>query len=91
MNNSITRTPPPVNDPIGGYAPGSPERISLVQRLHELKSQEFDIPAFIGGEEVRTGDVRTVHPPHERSHTLGTVHYGGALALESVRMCHCNI
>ena len=77
MNNSITRTPPPVNDPIRDYAPGSPERRSLVQRLNDLKSQQVDIPAFIGGEEVRTGDTRSVHPPHERSHTLGAVHYGG--------------
>ena len=78
MNNSITRTPPPVNDPIRNYAPGSPERASLVEHLTDLKSQQIDIPAFIGGQEVRTGDVRTVHPPHERSHTLGTVHYGGS-------------
>ncbi len=77
MNNSITRTPPLVNDPIRDYTPGSPERISLVQRLNELKSQQIDIPAFIGGKEVRTGQVRTVHPPHERSHTLATVHYCG--------------
>ncbi len=77
MNNSITHTPRTANEPVRSYAPGSPERASLKQRLQALKNQQLDIPAFIGGEAVRTGRGEPLHPPHERSHTLGVVHYGG--------------
>ena len=32
MPNGIYRVPPPVNEPIKGYAPGSPERRELSRR-----------------------------------------------------------
>ena len=32
MTNGIVRVPPPVNDPIKSYAPGSPEKASLKAR-----------------------------------------------------------
>jgi 1-pyrroline-5-carboxylate dehydrogenase len=44
--------------------------------LEELRSQELDIPMFIGGEEIRTGDKKRIHPPHEINHTLGYFHQG---------------
>ena len=75
MNHAITHTPPPVNEPVLSYAPGSPERASLINSLRRMKNREIEIPAFIGGQEVHTGQVSTLHPPHELSHTLGTIHY----------------
>lgn len=78
MNNAQFQTPPPINEPVRDYAPGSADRQNLLNRLHEMKQADVQIPAFIGGEEVHTGKSRTIHPPHERQHTLGTVHYGGA-------------
>lgn len=87
MSNSIFRVPLPQNEPVRSYAPGSDERKSLQRRLAELKQETIDIPAFIGGQEVRTGRTETVHPPHELSHTLATAHFGGekevALAIEA--------
>ncbi len=77
MNNAITHIPPPVNEPVKGYAPGSPERASLQDSIRRMKNREIEVPAFIGGQEVLTGQVSTLHPPHELSHTLGTVHYNG--------------
>ena len=77
MNNAIVRFPRPINEPVRDYAPGSPECSSLAARLDSLKAHALDIPAFIGGEEVRTGNVSTVRPPHELASTLGTVHHCG--------------
>jgi len=77
MNNSITQVPRPENEPVRAYAPGSAERASLKERLHALKQEHLDIPALIGGREVRTGEGETIHPPHELDHTLAVVHYGG--------------
>ncbi len=77
MSNSIFRVPLPENEPVRSYAPGSEERASLQARIAELKQETIDIPAFIGGEEVRTGRTETIHPPHELAHTLATAHFGG--------------
>jgi 1-pyrroline-5-carboxylate dehydrogenase len=68
--------PIPVNEPVLSYAPGSPERAALKKTLLELKSQQIDVPMYIGGEEVRSGKLQTMHPPHEIAHTLGHYHAG---------------
>jgi 1-pyrroline-5-carboxylate dehydrogenase len=70
--------PIPLNEPVLSYAPGSPERTALKKALAELKKEELDIPMYIGGEEVRTGDKKALHPPHEIAHTLGYFHRGTA-------------
>ena len=61
--------PMPGNEPVLSYAPGSPEKKALKKALAELKSQTLDVPMYIGGDEVRTGNKVSLHPPHERAHT----------------------
>ena len=78
MNNSIPTIPAAINEPVFDYAPSSPERVSLQAKLHELKQTETEIPAFIHGNAVHTGNLEDVRPPHEHSHLLGTVHKCGA-------------
>lgn len=69
--------PPHINnEPVLTYAPGTPERKALKSTLTQLKSESWDIPMFIGGTEVRTGNTVDIHPPHEISHTLGQYHKG---------------
>lgn len=68
--------PIPLNEPVLNYAPGSPERAALKKALAELKKEEIDIPMYIGGDEVRTGNKRSLNPPHEKAHTLGHYHFG---------------
>ncbi len=77
MTNSIPRVPQPVNEPIRSYAPGSNERRSLQKRLIELKSDHVEIPAIIGGEEIRTGEAIEVKTPHDHSVSLATAHLCG--------------
>jgi len=71
---------PPVakNEPVLSYAPGSPEREKLQNTLTELKSQVLDIPMFIGGQEVRSGNLKEIRPPHEHGHLLGHFHAGSS-------------
>ncbi|MCU0402927.1 MAG: L-glutamate gamma-semialdehyde dehydrogenase [Chitinophagaceae bacterium] len=68
--------PMPANEPVKSYAPGSPEREAQQRVLSELKKKELDIPQYIGGRAVRSGDKRPIHPPHERAHVLGYYHAG---------------
>lgn len=85
MNNSRPSIPAAKNEPVLNYAPGSSERISLQNKLRELKQDELEIPAFIGGKAVYTGDLEEIRPPHELSHRLGVVHKCSAKeALQSI-------
>lgn len=68
--------PLPANEPVLSYAPGSPEKATLKKVLAELKKKEADIPMYIGGRAVRTGNKLSLHPPHERNHVLGYFHEG---------------
>ena len=76
MNLGYFSYPLPANEPVYNYAPGSPERATLKKTLEELKSKPIDVPMYIGGEEVRTGNLQPIHPPHEIARTLGHFHEG---------------
>ena len=76
MNHGYFNYPMPANEPVLQYAPGSTERIALKKVLAELKKKPADIPMYIGSKAVRTGNKVALHPPHERSFTLGHFHAG---------------
>ncbi len=68
--------PLPANEPVLSYAPNTPERKRLKAVLAELKKKQADIPMYIGGKEVKTDRKISIHPPHERAHTLGHFYMG---------------
>ena len=70
--------PIPVNEPVLNYAPGSKEKLALKEVLKELKSSKVDVPMYIGSEEVRTGKMKEIRPPHEIKRLLGHFHAGDA-------------
>jgi 1-pyrroline-5-carboxylate dehydrogenase len=76
--NGNRRVPPPVNEPVKSYAPGSPERAALKDRLRSMSDERVDIPLIIGGEEVHTGALTESVMPHNHRHVLGQWHRAGA-------------
>ena len=76
------RLPPPTNEPVLSYAPGSPERAAIQARVKEMESERIDLPLVIGGKEVRTGQTGEVVMPHRKSHVLADVHQGGLPEVE---------
>ena len=72
--NGTRRVPPPINEPVRSYAPGSPERAELKERLESMKNERVDIPIVIGGHEIRTGDLGQSVMPHNHRHVLGDWH-----------------
>lgn len=77
MHEVRTLPPPPINEPVLTYEPGSPERDCLQAKLTEMRSETLTVPCYIGGEAVETGDTVRLAPPHDHRHTLGHVHVGG--------------
>ncbi|HLM37522.1 MAG TPA: L-glutamate gamma-semialdehyde dehydrogenase [Gaiellaceae bacterium] len=78
----IFRPPPPRNEPVREYAPGSPERAELQIRLERMKTERLEIPCIIGGEEIETGDTFEAVMPHDKDHVLAEVHKGGTAEVE---------
>ena len=75
--NSIPQVPLPRNEPVLGYAPGSPERAELKAALKVMAAEQIEIPLIIGGREVRTGNTDTQVMPHDHAHVLATYHKAG--------------
>ncbi len=76
MSNGFFAIPLPKNEPVLSYAPGSKERAALKKALEEARSKVLDIPMYIGAEEVRSGNKKTLSPPHDHKHILGHFHLG---------------
>jgi 1-pyrroline-5-carboxylate dehydrogenase len=83
--NAGRRVPPPTNEPVKAYAPGSPERAELKARLDTMAAERADVPLVIGGRELRTGDVARTVMPHDHGHVLADWHRaGGAQAQQAI-------
>ncbi|MEJ6493514.1 MAG: L-glutamate gamma-semialdehyde dehydrogenase [Actinomycetes bacterium] len=70
--DAITQVPVPYNEPIGTFAPGTPERAGLEQGLKDLVATQHELPNIIGGKRVMaTGEKIEVRSPHEHARVLG--------------------
>src|SRR5688572_25294332 len=79
---SRPEVPPPGNEPVLSYAPGTPEKAALKAELGRMAGERIEIPMVIGGERVRTGKTQTVTMPHDHGHVLATYHEGGPAEVE---------
>lgn len=92
MNNTIFSFPKPENEPVLGYKPGSAERKEIRKALDELYNVVTDIPAIIGGKEVRTSETGTVVMPTENHHVLAKYYKVGEkevqMAIDAAMKAH---
>lgn len=87
MSLAYFKVEEPKNEPYLSYAPGTSERDALQAELKRLGSEKIEIPAIIGGKEVKTGRTYDVVCPHDHKHVLATAHLCGekevAMAVEA--------
>ncbi len=81
--NGRRQIPPPVNEPVRSYAPGSPERAELKARLNRMAAERIDIPMVIDGQDVRTGKTAGAVMPHDHRHVLGDYHLAGPAEVDT--------
>jgi len=80
-----TPHPIPANEPILGYAPGSPERARLKEALSAMAKEQPDVPHVVAGKESREGAAFDVRAPHDHGLLLAKCHDGGhAVALKAI-------
>jgi 1-pyrroline-5-carboxylate dehydrogenase len=83
MSLAISRVPVPANEPVLGYAPGTPERTRLQAMLARMSGERTEMPLVIDGRDVRTGRLGQAVMPHRHAHVLGDFHQGGAAEARS--------
>ncbi|WP_233885432.1 L-glutamate gamma-semialdehyde dehydrogenase [Tenacibaculum piscium] len=76
MARGFFNVPEAINEPVKGYAPGSPEREELLATYKAMYNSNIDVPMHINGEEVRTGNTSNINPPHDHKHIVGQYHNG---------------
>jgi len=74
MSTTRSKVPIPKNEPILGYAKGSPERSAIEAKIAEFRSKVIEIPCIINGKDVKTGKTYDAVIPHEHKHVLAKVH-----------------
>jgi len=86
MHDATPSVPSPINEPILGYAPGSPERATLKAALAKAAGEVVEVPCVIGGERVTSGKLMDVVMPHDHRHVLARFHRAdGDLAERAIR------
>ena len=72
--DAVTTVPPPANEPVRQYVPGSPERAALEARIKDLAGEQAELTMTIGGRQRLGGGERiAVVQPHNHRHVLGTL------------------
>ena len=74
MGKGFFSVPIAVNEPIKSYALGTPEREDVLKVYNDLYNGNTDVPLYIDGKDVSTGNTRTMSPPHDHQHIVGTYH-----------------
>ena len=70
--------PPPQNEPVCGYEPGTPERASLKDEVAAQYGKQIEVAPVVGGKKINTGKLASMVCPHEHGHELGKFHKAGA-------------
>ena len=74
MGKGVFQVPQAINEPVRSYAPGTPEREAVLKQYKKMYNSKTEVPLYIGGEEIRTGDTAPINPPHDHKHHLGDYH-----------------
>ncbi|MEY2691652.1 MAG: L-glutamate gamma-semialdehyde dehydrogenase [Bacteroidota bacterium] len=74
MLKGFFNVPKAVNEPVKSYAPNSPEKAAVLAAYRKLWNEPIDLPMYIGGKEIRTGNTKTLSAPHDHKHIVGKYH-----------------
>lgn len=76
MAKGFFNVPKAINEPVKSYATNTLEREAVLKQYKTYFNNTVDIPMYIGNEEIRTGNTKSITPPHDHQHIVGTYHIG---------------
>nr|WP_299000264.1 L-glutamate gamma-semialdehyde dehydrogenase [uncultured Allomuricauda sp.] len=74
MGKGFFQVPTAFNEPVKSYAPGTPERKSVLQQYKDYYNSKVEVPLYIGSKEIKTGNTKPMSPPHEHQQEVGHYH-----------------
>lgn len=83
MGKGFFNVPVAINEPVKSYAPGSPERDAVLETYSNMWNSKIDVPLYINGKHITTGNTRTMSAPHDHQHIVGTYHLAEKSHVES--------
>src|SRR5689334_15206837 len=81
--SGTSNIPSPRNEPVLSYGPGSPERAALKSALTAVTARQADIPAVVGGREIRSGVTQDVVSPHCHGRVLARAHQADRATIDA--------
>lgn len=74
MGKGFFNVPIAINEPVKSYALGTPERDAVLKAYKEMYGSKVEVPLYINGKDIKTGHTKTMSPPHDHKHVVGTYH-----------------
>ena len=74
MGKGFFNVPVAINEPVKSYAPGSPEREAVAKAYKTMFNTKTEVLMYINGKAIKTGNTRTMSPPHDHQHIVGEYH-----------------
>ena len=74
MGKGFFKVPTAINEPVLSYAPGSKERENVLKAYKSMYNSTIEVPMYIDGKNIKTGQTQTMSPPHDHKHIVGTYH-----------------
>jgi len=74
MGKGFFKVPVAINEPVKSYKPGSPEREEVLATYKAMLKETLEVPMYINGKFITSGNTQTMHPPHDHKHILGSYH-----------------
>ena len=74
MGKGFFKVPVAINEPVKSYKPGSTEREEVLATYKAMLKETLEVPMYINGKDVKSGNTQTMSPPHDHQHILGSYH-----------------
>ena len=74
MGKGFFKVPVAINEPVKSYKPGSTEREEVLTTYKAMLKETLEVPMYINGKYVKSGNTQTMSPPHDHQYILGSYH-----------------
>tara|TARA_B100001059_G_scaffold167780_1_gene167537 strand:+ start:5921 stop:7546 length:1626 start_codon:yes stop_codon:yes gene_type:complete len=74
MGKGFFKVPTAINEPVLSYAPGSVERENVLKAYKSMYNSSIEVPMYINGKYIKSGQTQTMSPPHDHQHVVGIYH-----------------
>ena len=74
MGKGFFKVPVAINEPVKSYKPGSTEREEVLTTYKAMLKETLEVPMYINGKDVKSGNTQFMSPPHDHQHILGSYH-----------------